>query len=142
MSHVDPLTVQVGGQHYKTLAMQPVVFATANRYDPCAFSILKYVTRWRSKNGVQDLEKALHFAQLRQTPDIEEGLDPTNWKHSQTIHVSRYISANNIPDAEAAILVWLDAWLCRTGQRRAEAGNMVLEGLEQLIASQKGSQHG
>lgn len=72
----NPLDVQVDGTHYKTLAIQPIEFAMANGLDPCAFSILKYVTRHRTKNGLRDVEKAEHFRQLRlhQLPHAVEGL--------------------------------------------------------------------
>lgn len=61
----NPLDVQVDGTHYKWLKIQPVQFAMANGLDPCAFSILKYVTRHRTKNGLRDIEKADHFRLLR-----------------------------------------------------------------------------
>jgi hypothetical protein len=30
----------------------------------CESAVVKYVTRWREKNGVQDLEKARHYLDL------------------------------------------------------------------------------
>lgn len=51
---------QVGGDHYKKLAIQPMEYAFKNRLDPLQFSIVKYVTRFRDKAGKQDLEKAKH----------------------------------------------------------------------------------
>lgn len=142
MTATDPLAVQVAGDHYKKLAIQPMVYATANRYDPCAFSILKYVTRWRDKGGVQDLKKALHIAQMRQVPDIEQYL-PDPWFVSATrsprIPVSEYIEKNGIPVTEAAILEWLDNWVAKG---EPVAGQMVAEGLINLIAQQEGSQNG
>jgi len=61
---MSALEKQVDGNHYKDLAIQPVQFAMANELNFCQASILKYVTRWKSKNGVADLKKAAHFAQL------------------------------------------------------------------------------
>lgn len=58
------LGTQVGGNHYKDMVIQPLEFAMANNLDPCQFSIVKYVSRFRSKNGLQDLEKARHFLDL------------------------------------------------------------------------------
>lgn len=142
MTTTDPLTTQVGGSHYKNLPIQPVMFSTANRYDACAHSILKYTTRWRSKNGIQDLEKAIHFARIRQTPDIEQYL-PEPWYVASTrsprIQVHEYIEKNGIPVAEAAILEWLDNWVAKGDP---VAGQMVAEGLINLIAQQEGSKNG
>lgn len=59
------LDTQVGGDHYRTLGIQPVEFAMTQGYDFAAASILKYVTRHRTKAGRQDVEKALHFVGLR-----------------------------------------------------------------------------
>lgn len=61
---MSALNVQVGGDHYKTLSIQPIEFCMANNFDACQSAIVKYVTRFRSKNGVQDLEKAKHYLDL------------------------------------------------------------------------------
>ena len=60
----DALTRQEGGSHYKDLAIQPVEYIHANGLGFCEGSVVKYVTRWRSKNGIQDLKKARHFLDL------------------------------------------------------------------------------
>lgn len=51
---------QIGGDHYKKLAIQPMEYAFKNHLDPLQFSVVKYVTRFRDKAGKQDLEKAKH----------------------------------------------------------------------------------
>lgn len=56
----EPLDVQIGGNHYKKCPIQPIVYAHKNKIGPCEFSIIKYVTRWRDKDGIKDLEKARH----------------------------------------------------------------------------------
>ena len=59
-----PLDTQVGGNHYKDCAIQPVEFAMKNNLDFCQASAIKYIVRHASKNGKQDLEKAKHFIDL------------------------------------------------------------------------------
>ena len=56
----DPLNSQVGGQHYKKYAIQPVEYAMANNLNYCQANAIKYVTRYRDKNGKEDLLKAIH----------------------------------------------------------------------------------
>lgn len=51
---------QVGGDHYRT-EIQHWDFVIANDLDYFQGQITKYVTRWKKKNGIPDLEKALHF---------------------------------------------------------------------------------
>ena len=58
------LGVQVGGSHYKDLKIQPVEYIHANGIPFIEGSVIKYVTRWRVKNGIKDLEKARHFIDL------------------------------------------------------------------------------
>ena len=58
------LSVQIAGDHYKKLAIQPVEYVHANKMGFVEGSVIKYVTRWRDKGGVRDLEKAKHFLDL------------------------------------------------------------------------------
>lgn len=60
----DPLKVQVQGAHYKGLRIQPVEYIHANDIPFCEGNVIKYVTRWRDKGGIKDLEKARHFIDL------------------------------------------------------------------------------
>jgi len=60
----DPLTAQVGGDHYKNLVIQPVEYITANNLSYLQGSVIKYVTRYQDKNGVEDLQKAIHFIKM------------------------------------------------------------------------------
>lgn len=58
------LDVQVGGNHYKTMPIQPMTFSMKNGLDACQHTIVKYVTRFRTKGGVEDLEKAKHVIDM------------------------------------------------------------------------------
>lgn len=52
---------QVAGEHYRKTKIQHWDFAAANDFDYFQGQITKYVTRWKNKNGIADLEKAKHF---------------------------------------------------------------------------------
>lgn len=52
---------QVGGGHYKDLKIQPIEYILENNLGYCEANVVKYITRWRSKNGVEDLRKAKHY---------------------------------------------------------------------------------
>ena len=58
------LQTQEGGGHYKSLKIQPVEYIHANGIGFCEGCVIKYVSRWRSKGGVEDLKKARHFIDL------------------------------------------------------------------------------
>ena len=58
------LSAQVAGSHYKELKIQPIEYIHANGIPFAEGSVIKYVTRWRAKGGIKDLEKAKHFIEL------------------------------------------------------------------------------
>lgn len=60
----NPLEVQVAGDHYRKLKIQPVEYIHANGIPFAEGSAIKYLTRWRDKGGIKDLEKARHFIDL------------------------------------------------------------------------------
>ena len=49
---------QRGGTHYSNLAIEPIDFITANNLGFCEGNIVKYIARWKAKNGIEDLKKA------------------------------------------------------------------------------------
>ena len=53
-------TKQVGGNHYQT-TIQPWDYIIANNLGYLEGNVVKYVSRWKDKGGVQDLEKARHY---------------------------------------------------------------------------------
>lgn len=61
---MSALDTQVSGDHYKSLKIQPIEFIHANGIPFAEGSVIKYVTRWRDKGGLADLEKAKHFLEL------------------------------------------------------------------------------
>lgn len=82
-SQDNPLSSQVGGNHYKNFAIQPVEFIAANKIGFIEGSVIEYVCRHEHKNGSQDIEKAIHFLQLllqlkyKQEPVKTEKLEAT-----------------------------------------------------------------
>ena len=58
------LAVQVGGDHYKKYVIQPFDYITANGLGYAEGNVVKYITRWRDKNGLEDLRKARHYIDL------------------------------------------------------------------------------
>lgn len=58
------LNVQVGGEHYKNMAIQPVTYIHANKLTFLEGNIVKYITRHKTKNKAQDIRKVIHYAQL------------------------------------------------------------------------------
>ena len=61
---MSALDIQEGGNHYKTKPIQPVEYCMANSIGFMEGSVIKYVTRWRDKGGIEDLKKARHFLDM------------------------------------------------------------------------------
>jgi len=55
---------QVGGTHYQHLAIQPNEYITKNNLGWNEANVVKYITRWRSKGGIEDLRKARHYLDM------------------------------------------------------------------------------
>jgi hypothetical protein len=52
---------QVGGTHYSSKAIQPIEYINANQLNYHQGNIVKYITRYKDKNGIEDLRKALWY---------------------------------------------------------------------------------
>ncbi len=69
----NALEKQEGGDHYKGYSIQPIEYIHANNIPFAEGSVIKYVTRWRDKNGIKDLEKARHYIDLLIQLEQREG---------------------------------------------------------------------
>jgi len=58
------LDTQVGGSHYKHYVIQPIEFFHKNKIPYPEAAIIKYVLRYKDKNGLEDLNKAKHIIDL------------------------------------------------------------------------------
>jgi hypothetical protein len=59
-----PNTKQEGGDHYMKHKIQPYTFITANDLSFFQGNVIKYVVRYKDKNGVEDLKKIIHYCEL------------------------------------------------------------------------------
>ena len=58
------LDTQIGGEHYKKHAIQPVEFITKNALGFLEGCVIKRICRYEDKNGLEDLKKAKHEIDL------------------------------------------------------------------------------
>jgi hypothetical protein len=58
------LQQQVGGDHYRAKGIQPIEYIHANNLGFCAGNVVKYISRYKDKNGAEDIRKAIHYCQL------------------------------------------------------------------------------
>lgn len=53
--------IQIAGDHYRSKPVQPWDYIAANDLGYFEGNIVKYVSRWREKGGIDDLRKAQHY---------------------------------------------------------------------------------
>ena len=61
---MSALNTQIGGTHYQMMPIQPVEFIARNKIPYLEGNVIKYLCRYRHKNGRQDLQKAAHYIEL------------------------------------------------------------------------------
>lgn len=123
-------TTQVGGAHYKAVYQHwDLVWDAGLGYFPG--QITKYTARWRLKNGLQDLQKALHFAQK-----YLELLNSTLWSTAPTnvsqVLLDRFFDAN--PQATGQKERYIITLLTRT--HGINEVTRAVDALEGLIAAE------
>lgn len=67
------LDTQVGGGHYKDMAIQPMEYSMKNGLDACQHTAIKYISRFRDKGGIEDLRKAKHVIDMLIQFEEEKG---------------------------------------------------------------------
>lgn len=61
---VSALSVQEGGAHYKDMPIQPIEYIHRNGLGYLEGNVVKYISRWRRKGGIEDLKKSRHYIDL------------------------------------------------------------------------------
>ena len=128
-----PLGDQIGGNHYKGLAIQPTEFCMQNRLDACVHGILKYVTRHRSKNGVEDLRKARHYVEIREVYALD--LAPPG---PTVITMLEYVTRNGVRPDDAEVLYRLEAYYNASSVDGGRVGaRRLIEEMDRLIQAEE-----
>ncbi len=63
-AHIKASDIQEGGSHYMDMPIQPFDYIYRNGIGYAEGNVIKYVSRWQYKNGIEDLRKARHYLDL------------------------------------------------------------------------------
>jgi hypothetical protein len=74
-----PHSRQEGGNHYQKHAIQPYTFINKNNLSFFQGNVIKYVVRYKDKNGIEDLKKNYSLLSIRNRGD-ERGKSETQEK--------------------------------------------------------------
>lgn len=89
---------QVGGQHYKGSTFQHWDLIDQHGIGYLEGCATKYVSRWRKKNGEEDLQKALHYVEkLMETSRPPQG-------HAPAREIADFCDMNGLDDIESHIM--------------------------------------
>ena len=71
LGELSSLLKQVGGDHYKKMAIQPAEFINKNKLLFAEGNAIKYICRHSSKGGIQDVDKAIHYLEMVKERDYK-----------------------------------------------------------------------
>ena len=58
--------------HYNKGGIEPIDYITKNKLSYCEGNVIKYITRWRYKGGIEDLKKAKQYIDFIIDKEIEK----------------------------------------------------------------------
>lgn len=88
---------QVGGNHYASVPIQPVVIAACNNLDPFQTHALKYMMRNKA-SPVEDIDKAIDMLEMRKEW-LQNGKDPAYLlRLSEKIYLAKQAKQSNGTD--------------------------------------------
>lgn len=120
---MNALNKMIGGAHYNVGGLDPNTYAMANGWDPCAYNILRYLSRHRAKEGLKDVEKAEHYVDIRIA--LLTRFPCSFMSAVPQFRISEFISANErfLTAIDCAALLSLDMWVTT---RSTEMGQALL----------------
>nr|DAP38310.1 MAG TPA: nucelotide kinase [Caudoviricetes sp.] len=93
---------QIGGSHYKAMPYQPIVLIDKLELDYFSGNVLKYLCRYRQKDGIKDLEKARHYCELAKELNVIKFFPPT----SDTEEVEDFVRINEMSEEIGEIILY------------------------------------
>lgn len=93
------IDIQIGGSHYKKMSFQPVELFAKTRCTAFQANIWKYISRYKFKNGEEDIKKCAHYAMLAK----ECGCNG-NLHYRKVFLADRFCSINGIKGLAARII--------------------------------------
>lgn len=129
--------IQVGGDHYAGKFQHwDMVTAYGNPYLEGAAT--KYISRWRKKNGLQDLRKAEHFI-LKLREEATAGRIQPNTKIPVVANAIAFCEAHSLGTYEAIAVVLIMEW--RTLSHIDIAARAVRRLIEDYLAAEPTAQY-
>lgn len=107
---MNVLEKQIGGTHYNELPYQPIELIYKLDLGFIQGNIIKYITRWRCKNGIEDLKKAEHYCELGFYYEETNSKYSSRYRYTSSHIVNeanKYVEQNSLTNTEKAIIVFV-----------------------------------
>lgn len=91
---------QIGGSHYKNMPFQPVELFAKTHCTAFQANIWKYISRYKAKNGKEDIEKCMHYAELAKELKCNGQLGARKIQLIQT-----FCQVNKLPERAKRIVI-------------------------------------
>lgn len=99
MEQVETLKHQVGGDHYMKMVMQPIELIMQAQLSYIQGNIVKYISRYKYKNGLEDIKKTIQYAKFAME------YDDKGPKHASVNLAYAYCKANSLSQAQTNIII-------------------------------------
>lgn len=97
---------QIGGSHYKDMPFQPIKLISMLDLDFFQGNVVKYVSRYKLKDGVRDLEKAKHYC--RMAMEMEKSSPRLSMTILQAVFISEgFVTSNGLSKWVADVIVYV-----------------------------------
>lgn len=103
---MSALDRQEGGSHYSDMAIQPVEFIVKNEIGYLEGNVIKYVCRYKNKNGIEDLKKAQHYLEMmveHEQSIIDEAAAREKARESEEWY-QEFANSNRVAAEESAVI--------------------------------------
>lgn len=127
---MNALENQIGGNHYTRLKIQPGLFCQVNGITLLEGNVIKYISRFRFKNGVEDVKKAKHCVELIR--DIEEQwsiVEEVDIPMDFAITPEEYCLENDLTGLEKDAIILI----CRFREEGNRGLNKVIKIIDKII---------
>lgn len=109
----DPNKSQVGGSHYRS-EYQHWDWVIDIQLGYLESAATKYLTRWKEKNGLQDIRKSIHYIEKLISSYDEKGYRRTYWDMIGAAEIkgltNRFAEKNNLDPDEKNIFFEIAMW--------------------------------
>lgn len=123
---------QVGGAHYRA-DVQHWDWVEDNGLGYLEGCATKYISRWRKKNGLQDLEKSLHYLEKLLEKFLAGQRDPRGWATPASLEA--FAAANGLNDDEFIAIRHISVWV---GAKDLEAAIAKVKSMIEAARADRG----